>query len=432
MPRPSPLRPGLLLAIGLALVAAPLASADPRPAEPGVSVWLDRYRGRWREHPRFEPLFGTLPERARVALARVRDRLGLAPTDPSRIHLHLVDADLGRYGLDRARSWTRGRAGAHEHLVALFTEYYLSGDSDLDTTLCHELTHAVMRERMGPAAYERLPHWVREGLAVFAADEGPHHLRRNLQVEERVEALLTGLMTDDRSLVMYPYAWLAIDLVEGRGGAGAVGRFAQGLVAGGDPATLVQRLTGLAWPHFEVALREHVRARVEAEADGLPLLRDAKTLYERRRHASARAAFETFLESHPTSCFAPTARYYRARLLSFEGRATEARDAFAECIERDTGVSGLGDEAQMNLGIAHFALRADAAAIEHLRRFVELHPHSTEQATGWLWLGRALRRAGDLVGARAALEAVDGARGAREGTRRAARRELARLAAEAG
>lgn len=419
-----------LLALGAqaAAPAGPGACAAERLDAAPAQVHVDRYRGRWADDPRFEERFGALAERVEWGLEEVAERLGLRPRVASDIHVYVVDVDLGRFGLDRARSWSRVERGRPVHLVALFTEYYLSGDSDLEMTLVHELTHAVMRERMGQRAYERLPYWVREGLAVHTAREGEHHLRRNLQVAEDVEALLTGLMTSRRTLLMYPYAWLAIDLIEGRGGAGSVARFAEAVVQGEPVGAAIERLTGLGFEAFEAALREHVRARVQAEADGLGDLKAAKRLYARRRRAEALEAFEGFLAAHPASCFAPTARYYRARALYLLGRRSEARDAFEECLALDLGHSGLGDEAQLHLGICHYHLGATQEAERHLRRFVNLHPHSNEIDHGLLYLGRALARLGARAEAREVLRAVAEARGARDFHKRSAQHELARLA----
>lgn len=410
----------------LALWAALAAWAE-SPAIGAAQVHLERYRGKWTGDARFDERFGTLPQIVLDAQRQVHARLGISARDPETIHVYVVDVDLARYGMDRARSWSRTQGATPAHLVALFAEYYLSGDSDLGMTVVHEMTHAVMRERMGQAAYERLPYWVREGLAVHVAQEGEHHLRRNLQVAEDVDALLTGLMTETRSLIMYPYAWLAIDLIERQGGPGSVATFARALVRGVPVESAIGELTGWDFAHFETALRAHVLEQVRAQADGLDALRAAKQLYARRQYHEAREAFDAFLAAHPDSCFAATARYYRARSFYIAGRHAEARTAFELCLERDLGRSGLSDEAQLYLGICHYVLGDSQDALLHLRRFVNLHPHSNEVDLGLLYLGRALARLGQRREALDALEAVPQARGARERYKRTALREAASL-----
>jgi len=426
-------RPLLLVSLLAAVVALcpgeGRGEAETGAGPGGAQVRVDRYRGRWTGDPLFERTFSALPALVDEGLRRVNERLGLVPRDPARVLVYVLDAHLGRYGSDRARTWTRRGAQGEEHVVTLFAEYYLSGDSDLRATVVHELTHAVMRERMGREAYEALPHWVREGLAIHVADEGPAQLRRNLQVAEDAGALLTGLMGETRSLIMYPYAWLAVDLLERRAGEGSLVRFVGTLLEGRDVRSTVAALVGATPEAFEAAVHEHVRARVEAESGALGPLKDAKFLFQRRRHETARLAFETLLEAHADSCFAPTARYYRARCLSLLGRRREALEAFRLCVETDTGRSGLSDEAQLHLGMEHHVLGEDEAAVRELERYVRLHPHSTEQALGYLFLGRALRRLGRTEDAQRAYAAVPGASGAREGLRRAAAREAQGLAA---
>ncbi len=415
---------GLLLA-GLLLGPA-VARADPSPAP--VRVHTDAYEGRFGTHPRFGHAFGRLEDEVPRSLVRIEERLGIVPGDEGRIHVFIQDAERGTRSVDRARCYTKRIGGAEVHRVILFAEYFLSGDSDLPTVLTHELVHAVMRDRMGASKYERLPYWIREGLAVHAADEGTRHLRRTLLACQDPNALLTGLMGRTRDIRMYPYAYLGIDFIEERGGKNALRRFVRGLVEGRHPRSLIHALTGMPWSQFKRELYGYARERIEDEADGLRAIRAARRLYRRGRYDRARSAFDDFIVKYPASAFVPTARYYAARCF-FKRRAYEAAEAgFARCIETDIGVSGWIDECFLYRGIALHERKRNEEAVDVLRAYVDFHAYSDQRDLGYLALGRALRGVGRDDQARQAFESVSRVPRARGVHRRAASRELAELA----
>jgi tetratricopeptide (TPR) repeat protein len=420
---------GFIAALTLALSGPSGVCAAPS-AGP-VRVHVNAYAGRFEDHPRFGPVFGDLDAEVRKSLAAIEQALGLAPGNEGRIHVFVRDAADRPRSTDRARCYTRTVGGEEFHRVELYAEYFLSGDSEHSIVLTHELVHAVMRERMGRRDYERLPYWIREGLAVHAAGEGRGHLRRTLIATQDPDELLTGLMGRVRSLQMYPYAYLGVSLIEAKGGDGALRRFVQGLLAGEHPRAVIHRITGLAWSDYLKALRHFARARIEEEATGLAEIRAALRNYRRGRFARARSAFEAFTRTHAASAFAATARYYVARCWFRTRRYAEASAAFSDCIEQDLGHSGWIDECFLYLGISLHEQERDAEAIAALTDFVDFHAYSSQRDLGYLALGRALKRVGRAAGARDAFEHVDRMRRARSSNRRAARRELAALDAPA-
>ena len=396
-------------------------------ASPARRVHLAGYEGAHADAPGFGTTFGALDGLAASGLATVEDRLGLRPTDVRRIHVQVRDADVARLGADRARCVTCTVGGAAVQRIELFAPYFLSGDADLPTVLTHELVHAVMRDRMGPEAYGRLPTWAREGLAVHVADQGPRHLQRTLLVYESVEALMTGLVEDGRDVRMYPYSWLAVAYLDREGGPAALRRWARGLVAGRDVRAAVLDVVGGTWRGFEAGVRAYAQARVEEAAAGLDLVRRARRLYRAQRFPETRTVCALFLKTYPASAFAPTARYLAARSWFREGRYAHAAAGFRVSLAQDRGTSGWLDECQLFLGMALCELDQLAQGVAALRRYVELHPQSNQRDLGCLALGRALRRMGEAAQAREVLETAARMPGARPSTTSAARRELAAL-----
>lgn len=415
------------LALPLAglLGGAPAAASPTGAAATAVRTHEGHYRGRYRHDPRFEDTFGDLEAAVAKALRIIEDRLGIEPKGRARIHVYVQDADPERFGHDRARCRTH-RVGDDEYQhVDLYTEYFVSGDADLQTVVTHELVHAVMRERMGRTRYERLPHWLREGLAVHVADEGERHLHRTLLACEQVDALMIGLDRAKRSVRTYPYAWLAIEHLRAKGGPATLHRLLKGLIDGRDTKRLLGRIDGGGYAAFERGVRKHAAKRIEAAARGLADIKRARRLYRGKHFAKARAACRAFLEEHAGSAFAPTARYLTARSWFREGRFDRAEAGFRACLARDAGRSGWVDECHLFLGIALLEQARAEEGLVMLRAYLDLHPYATQRDLGLLALGRALRALDREQEARRAFDRVADVPGARRSHRAAAARELA-------
>ncbi|MDA1194196.1 MAG: hypothetical protein O2894_03350 [Planctomycetota bacterium] len=414
-----------LAALTALLMGALLASGASASPTLVVRTHTESYDGRYRDHPAFEDAFGDLETQVGRALTKIHERLGLKPKASGRIHVHVRDADPRRFGHDRARCTTRRVEGQDYQHVDLYAEYFVSGDADVETVLTHELVHAVMRDRMSRSAYERLPPWLREGLAVHVADEGERHLHRTLLACERVESLLTGLSSGARSVLTYPYAGLAIDCLVARAGPDALPRLAAALVAGTAPTRAVEDVAGVSFAAFRTEVDAFARERIEAAAAGLDEIQRARRLFRLRKHALARTACDAFLACYPDSAFAPTARYVNARCWYRDGRLAEAEAGFRDCLAKDAGRSGWVDECHLYLGLACLEQGRAADARATLSDYLDFHPYATQRDLGWLALGRALRALGRDSDARSAFTNVNAMEGARGAHRAAAERELA-------
>ncbi len=424
-----------LLALTVVQLAAPLgptvalraAEASPTgAAASAVRTHEGLYRGRYRHDPRFDRTFGHLETVVGRALRTIEDRLGIEPRGVARIHVYVQDADPARYGHDRARCRTH-RVGAEEFQhVDLYTEYFVSGDADLQTVVTHELVHAVMRERLGQTRYERLPLWLREGLAVYVADEGERHLHRTLLACEKVGALVVGLAQTTRTVHLYPYAWLAVEYLVSKGGPTTLPRLMKGLLDDRNGKRLLGRIHGEGYAAFERGVRKHATARIRAAAAGLDDIKRARRLYRGKHFPKARAACAAFMKKHPSSAFAPTARYLDARCWFREGSFDRAEAGFRRCLATDRGRSGWVDECHLFLGIALLEQARPEEGLVMLRAYLDLHPYATQRDLGLLDLARALRALEREHEARAAFDQVADVQGARPVHRAAAARELAR------
>lgn len=106
----------------------------------------------------------------------------------------------------------------------------------------HELFHAMLNDALGDNALN-VPHWVHEGMAVFAADQGEQMLDSYLsQIEQGTEEqLLHGLPDGMLGGVDYIEAYLAIQYIRNVHGINSLQAFTRALVAdNGDVTAAVQ------------------------------------------------------------------------------------------------------------------------------------------------------------------------------------------------
>ncbi len=155
-----------LLTIGLlALVLSGQARA---------SLHIDTsYSGIYRGQPAFEKFMADLPFVFQESLQKINRALGVPI--PTEIEVIVVFSDRLIHNGLRLRGKRRSVAQAGKpilHFIYLDLEFLMDGQATLIEEMTHEMTHAVMAEKMGLTKYEELPIWFKEGTAVHAADQG--------------------------------------------------------------------------------------------------------------------------------------------------------------------------------------------------------------------------------------------------------------------
>ncbi|MBI2519784.1 MAG: hypothetical protein HYV97_05190 [Bdellovibrio sp.] len=148
-----------------------------------------------------------------------------------------------------------GFAETHGSLFVgmLFNPYpFLSGHTDLETTVCHETVHAYFRKHMSFGTYFRLPKWAREGSAVYLVNQLSHKERRALyrQWSGERNAQLNGL-EGAHSLEDYFEDALAFTFLDEK--YSAVQRVLSLVLEGKDIFEAIEQASGL---RKEIFLRE--------------------------------------------------------------------------------------------------------------------------------------------------------------------------------
>ncbi|MBI3272254.1 MAG: tetratricopeptide repeat protein [Planctomycetes bacterium] len=295
-------------------------------------------------------------------------------------------------------------------MITVMAEYVVAGVVDLDREILHETVHAAFALRLGDG-FARLPPWIREGLALWTAGQGPERVRYYLAHRDALDdpgVLINGL-DGPHGLRDYPEDFLAFDYVEARRGAEAVRRFAALLLDGRPWSAALAEATGEDWPAFQAAARVHARAALDRLAD--PGLADYRRIaklgdepFPIERAQPLLGAARAFRASHAGSTHARGTLFFEGKALRALGRADEARTAFETVAEAAGTDCGFEDDALFQLGELHEAAARRPEAAASFARAVSEHPDGGRFATALYRWGLALHRAGRTAEARGVLQ----------------------------
>ncbi|MBI2921148.1 MAG: tetratricopeptide repeat protein [Planctomycetes bacterium] len=369
----------------------------------------ETYSGKYAETAEWAALREGLPATLERSGAIVRERLGAADLDLAMVVLEIRDLPLSGNGIvPSANTWTRRRDGKAEQVIRIHLEPVFAGIERLDTILTHELTHAALRILLGENAHEALPHWVREGLAVWAAGQGPNRVRMWLcllsEKSDPVAELVNGLEAGKHVLRDYPEDWLAIAYLEDRAGVEGVRKAVKLLAGGMSCHDAFAVAAGQAWGEFEAGARAHAESALTAAWD--PALHEswagAMANVRARRWDAVEKSLAELLEKHADTWAGDLAGYYVARARARLEREEQALGDFDAFIAGPGRVTGLLDDALWHSG----------ACLEKLGRFEDALAGYDRIARDFPWSGHAaaaLLRTGSL-----AEEELDRAEDARE------------------
>jgi tetratricopeptide (TPR) repeat protein len=357
------------------------------------------YRGKYADDKEFQEVLARVAAAKRAALVNVEKTLGLAPRAPDRIDVEVVDA-IGAKP-ERLAKFTRASAETSTNdariVIRLHAEFLASGAIELEETLRHEMVHAVMRERMDRAAYAAVPTWLREGLALFAARQGPERVAFLLSSRAAlagVEPLLPGLGVGDHDLDRYAEDFLAVDYVERRGGAGAAAKLARALVDGKSCAAALQATVGIDEAAFRGAARADALERApKFEPPGWKDYGDLSKLDEARRYAEVVAAAERFEAALPDARLLGDVLYFRGkaeRLLGKHGDAVATLERLLAIEVKRRSSTHYLDEALYQFGRSALESKQHEKAATAFERIVRDVPDSSLQETALFHQAKAL------------------------------------------
>ncbi|MCZ7604503.1 MAG: tetratricopeptide repeat protein [Planctomycetota bacterium] len=246
--------------------------------------------------------------------------------------------------------------------IIFYTEHVVVSTEDHRSRIVHELKHAAFRDVMGQA-YLDLPKWVREGLAVYGAE----------QLEDRLAAivggetfsgrdprkLLDGIDDADHDTNDYLEDAAAFLWLEGRK-KGAVHAFCQRLLKGEDYGKLYAELSGLplreALDTAAAFTLELVEKRMGDAEEQFIRIRDedfrngGKAEWVNEKGAEQ---YRAWLKANPDHPLAANCRYRLGKALINAGKYEEGRTSLRQVLELDQVRSSICDDAQYWIALSY-------------------------------------------------------------------------------
>lgn len=267
------------------------------------------YEGKYEDDPRLARIRVALP--ARIAKARTRVEGFLQRKLPK------IDVILRDAGPDRSGAW----AATTRHVVVLKTEYLVLGAYDVEATLAHEFVHALQYAKLGSVGYDSLPRWVREGMALHVAGQGPArarllaaHAGREATLKDPVAYLLDGFSRKPAfqgfRFTDYYAAAAVFGAAEGTRGREHVVELLHDVLDG------------------RIARPDTSGARAWARAGLEPLVATGREAFLAALNAGGPPQVLEALDAiAEPGVYRPAIAYHRAEMLSYLGRPREALDA---------------------------------------------------------------------------------------------------------
>lgn len=342
------------------------------------------YEGKYVKHPPFKKFAERLPGLIEKGLEKVEQRLGLTPRGKGRIRVEVRDAQAGEEEVIRKFTEPpfQTRWEGEDVVVTLFAEFVVNGRFDAETEVVHELTHAVMRTLMTRDAYKGVPDWVREGLAVWTAEQVEAKAasfiddqRAKASVEER----LPGLESGKESLERYAEYGLAFEMIEKRHGGDAIKTFACMIAEGVPVRKVVEEITKLTWADFLSQARQYARERLEQLAP--PTMGAYYEMLEADRARDYRKVLEhseVILKGGKRTALAAATLYWRGKALRLSGRAADAEKALRDLLSREERASSWIALALYQLGKTRTDGKKYQEAIDPWVRLMRDHPDFDE------------------------------------------------------
>jgi TolA-binding protein len=311
------------------------------------------YNGKYVEDDRFKAALNALPGHVTEAWKTLKTTLGV---EIKSAQVLFVFEDKG-FNRDTNRAFVETICVDYKPTtrMLLYTEHVVVSAEDFRSRIVHELKHAAFRDMMGEA-YLNLPHWVREGLAVYGAQ----------QFDDRVAAIvggevfsgrnprdvLDGIDDADHDTNDYLEDAAAFMWLETRK-KGAVHAFCKRLLKGEDYGKLFAELGGLPLRDALDAAAEFARKLVD-ELLGEGEAQFTKIRAEDARNAdkaawvakTGKAQYEAWLKKYPDHPLASNCRYCLGKVLVLAKLYEEGRGYLQQVTDLDQLRSTICDDAQ--------------------------------------------------------------------------------------
>ena len=340
------------------------------------------YAGKYEKDAAFQRFVKDVPRLKQAAIDHVKRRLGIMSPAPGAIEIAIIDCipekpeKIARYS-GAAFETTTTDAAKKMVRITLRSEFIVSKRFDPLIEFKHEMVHAVMRQLVEPAAYERLPKWLREGLAVEAAGQTEERLIHAMLSADAFDdpgPVIEGLGTGRFSLERYGEAGAALEWLRRRDKDPAYERFVAAIVRDADIESALKDAYGLASAAYFAETRTATAQRCN---ELRPLVWDdylsVKKADKERRYADVRKQADALLPKVKGGPLLDRVLYMHGKAARLQQEPALAKISLQRLLNECGGRSDFFDEGLYQLGTVLAATKdakGAAAAFERCVRDV--------------------------------------------------------------
>lgn len=358
------------------------------------------YGGKYASDPAFKRTVASIPGLRRKALGAVKKRLEIEPKRSDRIRIEVRDAlpaepeTLAPTTHAPFETFTDGGGPDAPIVIRIHAEFVKSGQYDLAQELAHEMVHAVMRERMSADAYSRIPKWLREGLALWAAGQGPTRVAWILSSREALDGLQRfgpGSDSETHEFDRYASDFFAIETLAEKEGPEAVVELVRALIQGEEAQNAIESACGLDFNEFRNSGFGALQSAAAFDPpDGWPEYGEISRHDRNRRYLDVIATADEFERKHRRSLVLGDVLYFKGKAQ----RLTVAHEDAAKTLARLTAPGALpchfADEALYQLGRVELDMGRHADAASRFEAIVRDFPDTSLLDPAAFWLAFAL------------------------------------------
>ena len=356
---------------------------------------LINYSGKFKNDIRLKSRIAEIPALLEEAYEKIHERLGVDFKEKTNMIFMFEDAGRKKSSLI-AQQFVAGINNKPVSVIKFMTEKILVRPATYRKTLIHEVKHSAFKQLMGQA-YSDLPNWVREGLAVWAADQMKiklHHILLNKVIGKKSPlSALDGIEDKKHDYVDYLEDYLAFEWLESVK-AGNIKEFCQRLIKGEKYKAIWADLAKMDYKKAIENADAYCRKKVESVMDEsyvsfLPILKDDSRSMSRGNKAVKQwgltagiAKYQEWLDSYPESFIAPYAKFNLGRLLVTSGKYDEGRQMLRKVLNEDSHRCALLDDSQFWIGMSYNMQKNRSKTLEEFGILLRDYPNSTYQVKG--------------------------------------------------
>lgn len=253
-----------LLTVGLfCFDLAIFQDGDDKPKEPDFAegakciIHQEDYDGKFVKDKQFKALSKVVESEKEDVLKSIYEITGLYLVIEKKVHV--------KYDDDKKKGpWAITSTHRDGAIITFHLAIFFENKQDPKQVYQHEMVHAIQRCAMAKGEYDKVPHWFREGIAVFTAGQGPGRVKRifddlmkkEKDVEKAIKKMINGL-EGKHTRGDYGEDYLAFQYLNDKFGKESIKKLACSVTFDAKPyKEVIEEITKLSYKEFCDAAKE--------------------------------------------------------------------------------------------------------------------------------------------------------------------------------